>query len=326
MKNSKHIRKLSGALAAFLLLAASSSLSASTSMMDTEISFSGGWRQDHFRSFATTNVNESTDLVRGSHLNIWQVGVQGWSSPCLSQCDPWLNNFFVRGSAYWGWVGDGVYLHELTPTPDSTVTIDRGDISQGHTWDYAIGGGYLFDCGSGFKIGPTGGYSSNKLTFKAENVIGVIDTLNTSTAIDPLAYFDEGVLVSSKWQGPWAGVDALWECGPWNLYASYEYHWARWKGSYHSPSTDLTDGSHYTDRRTGRNGWGQTAYLGAHYAFCDCWLAGLGVKYQYFRVKGHLYPTAAGGFPAVGGDANESDRVTTTWNSVSVLVDLGYAF
>lgn len=322
----KHFKSLGSSLATLLLVCASSDLFALTSTIESELSFSGGWRQDHLRSFTTTNVDQSTDLVRGSHLNIWQIGVQGWMSPCLSACDPWLNNFFARGSAYWGWVSDGIYLHRTTPAPDTTLTIDRGDISHGHTWDYTVGGGYLFDCGSGFKFGPTGGYSSNKLTFKAENVIGVIDTSDTSTAIDPLAYFDEGALFSSKWQGPWVGADAFWECKGWNVYASYEYHWARWSGYFHSPSTDLTDDSHYSDRRTGKNGWGHTAYLGAHYALCDGWLVGAGLKYQYFHVKGHLYPTASGGFPAVGGSPDEVDHVRTTWNSVSILVDLGYAF
>lgn len=322
----KRVKSLGISLAAFVLVAASGNLLALEIGGESELSFSGGWRQDHFRSFDTDNIDPATDLVRGSSLNIWQIGVQGWMSPCFSECDPWLNNFFARGSAYWGWVDDGVYLHKATTGPGGVATIDRGDVSHGHTWDYNIGGGYLFGCGNGFKIGPTGGYASNKLTFKGENVVGVIDTPDTSTVIDPLAYFDEGVLISSKWQGPWAGVDAFWECGAWNIYASYEYHWARFNGGYHSPSTDLTDDSHYSDVTKGRNGYGHTGYLGAHYSFCDCWLAGVGVKYQYFHVKGNLYPTAAGGFPAVGGPATEVDYDSNTWNSVSVLVDLGYSF
>jgi hypothetical protein len=189
-----------------------------------------------------------------------------------------------------------------------------------------VGGGFLFDLGCGLRAGPTGGYSSNKLTFKADNVIGVINTPNVSSAIDSLAYFDEGVLISSKWQGPWAGVDAFWENKGWNLYASYEYHWTRFKGGYHSPSTDLVDDIHFSSSTSGRKGYGHTGYLGAHYAFCEGLIAGLGVKYNYFHVKGHLTPSASGGFPAVGGTANEVVSVKNTWNSVAVFVDLGYAF
>lgn len=321
MKN--RIKCFGGSLAGMLLVASASLTALST---ESELSFSGGWRQDHLRSYTTTSVDASTDLVKGSHLNIWQVGVQGWASPCASECDPWLNSFFARGSAYWGWVNDGIYLHETSPGTDVTFTFDRGDISHGHTWDYSVGGGYLFGCSSGFKIGPTGGYSSNKLTFKAENVLGSIVTVDTSSAIDPLAYFDEGVVFSSRWQGPWVGVDAFWDSCGWNIYASYEYHWTNWKGSFHSPSTDLDDDLHFSDRRTGKNGWGQTGYLGAHYSFNDCMIAGLGLKYQYFRAKGHLTPTADGGFPAVGGPEDEVDPVKTNWISFSITLDLGYSF
>ena len=95
MKN--HVKYLAGSLAA-LLLAATSNLSA---LSESEISFSGGWRQDHFRSSATTNVDSSLDLIKGSNLDIWQVGVQAWLSPCLSDCVPWLDGFFARGSAHW---------------------------------------------------------------------------------------------------------------------------------------------------------------------------------------------------------------------------------
>jgi hypothetical protein len=320
----KHFRAL-GAITAFAAMMATTHLSALCLTTESELSFSGGWRQDHFRSSATTSVDASNDILRGSCLSIWQVGVQGWLSPCLSECDPWLNNFFARGSAYWGWIDHGIYLHRYTPAPATTVTIDSGDISHGHTWDYTIGGGYLFDCGAGFKIGPSGGYSSNKLTFKAENVLGVVDTIDASTAVDVLAYFDEGALISSKWQGPWVGADALWECNNWSLYASYEYHWTHWKGGYRSPSTDLTDGIHFSDSRKGRKGWGQSAYLGVHYNFCSL-LTGVGIKYQYFHTKGSLTPVAAGGFPAVGGAADQVDSITTTWSSVSLLLDIGYAF
>lgn len=320
-----HIRKIGSGVIAFLAVAVCGNLSAMTGIQ-SELSFSGGWRQDHLRSFTTNNIDTSTDLIKGSHLQIWQIGVQGWVSPCLSSCEPWLNNFFARGSAYWGWVNNGIFLHQTEPSSAGPVTFDRGDVSHGHSWDYTVGGGYMIGCGCGLKIGPTGGYSSSKLTFKAENVIGVIDTLNTSTAINPLAYYDENVLISSKWQGPWVGVDAVWENKGWDFYGSYEYHWTKFSGSYHSPSADLADNIHFSDRRTGKNGFGHTGYLGAHYRFCDGLFAGLGVKYQYFRARGHLTPTAIGGFPAVGGTADQVDSVTTTWSSVSVIADLGFAF
>ena len=328
MKKKNSVKILTGSLAAFLFVAASSDLSALSLNTESELSFSGGWRQDHYRSFVTDNLDSDTDLVKGSNLNIWQLGVQGWVSPDFGSCDTFFNNFFARGSAYWGWVNSGVYLHKVVtvvPGAPTTNTIDRGDISRGHTWDYNVGGGYLFDLGCNFKAGPTGGYSYNKLTFKGENIVGVIDTVNTSTALDTLAYFDEGVLISSKWQGPWAGADLFWESCGWSIYASYEYHWLRQNGSYISSSTNLTDDSHFSDVITGRKGYGHTGYFGTHY-FAGNVIAGFGVKYNYFRIKGHLRPTVSGGFPAVGGSASEVDHVKDMWNSVSVYADLGYTF
>lgn len=323
MKN--RIPLLKSSLLAALFVLESFSLSAICRTSGSELSFSGGWRQDHLRSSTTTNVDTTTDLIRGSQLNIWQIGLQGRLTPALGGCEC-FETCFIKGSAYWGWIDDGNYLHRIVPAPDTTVTFDRGDINHGLTKDFNVGGGFLLDSGCGLKIGPTGGYAWNKLSFNAQNVIGVIDTLDVSTVIDPFAYFDENVMISSRWQGPWAGFEAQWNWNGWNLNASYEYHWARWKGHYRSPSLDLDDGIHFSDSRTASNGWGNTAYVGMHYTFCDSLIAGIGVKYQYYFARGRLTPTAVGGFPAVGGVEGQVDTVKTTWISTAVVLDVGYAF
>lgn len=310
-----------------------------------EFNFSGGWREDHLRSFITTNVDTSTDLVKGAHLNIWQIGLDGFVAPQFCECGSLWNNFVVKGSAYWGWINDGVYQHTITDVPSvGFTTIDRGDIFRGHTWDYDVGIGYLYPVMDCVRLGPTFGYSYNKLTYKAENVIGVIDNPTNPLLVPPMdgskidhfSYFDEGLVFISRWKGLWAGVDATIDMCEWMFTFSYEYHWGQWEGKFNAVPDNLTDDIHFSDKRKSNSARGQVGFIGANYAFSECFNIGLGVKYENFHAAGrevpqvtpdpNAKPPVLPGFPGVGGPANEVDKVKTTWSSVQVIVDLGVAF
>lgn len=299
-----------------------------------ELNASGGWRQDHLRSQITSNINDSKDIVKGSHLNIWQLGIDGYVAPQFFECDSFLNNFILQGSAYWGWVNNGIYQHKYSVPSEIFSTLNRGDISRGHTWDYTIGLGYLFPVGDCFRIGPTFGYAFNKLSYRAENVIGIVNTeapanlINQTlvSATDPFSYFDEGLLFSSRWKGPWAGFDAQFDFCEVVLMFSYEYHWGEWLGKFTAQPADILDNIHYSDVRKSNHAHGHVGYVGANYIFSECFNLGLGVKYENFRASGKAVPRASGGFPAVGGPEGERNKFKTTWNTVQLFVDLGVLF
>lgn len=333
MKISSILLKL-GSMLTTLCVAAATALNASEP--EAEFYLSGGWRGDNLRSFITTNIDSSSDLMKGSDLNIWQVGMEGRFSPTFDQCDPFWNQLFARGSVYWGWISEGIYRHKIvTADPFTGISNDRGDISRGQTFDYTVGGGYLYPFSDCVSFGPTGGYSMNHLCFKTENVMGVItapipvNAINQTenTSIDNFSYFDENAKITSKWQGPWAGCDAVIRWSKITLKMCYEYHWAHWNGSFRSRFANLTDDYHYSDKRKGRNGHGQVGFLGISYSACSGMTMGLGVKYEYYSLKkGREYPDAEGGFPAVGGPENQIDYVNTLWHSLSILLNLGYVF
>lgn len=332
MKSIKNLISIGGALTA-LCLTASTQLAAFDHVV--ELNGSGGWRQDHLRSGITTNINPSSDVIKASHLNIWQIGLQGRIDPEFCECGSWLNNFVLKGSAYWGWVSNGVYRHSIETDPLTGITIGRGDIDHGHTWDYNIGLGYLYPIVEGLRIGPTGGYSMNKLSFKVINSIGVVNTpqepneigQTTNSTINPFSYYDEGLIFVSKWEGPWVGADVCVDMCEMELNLSYEYHFStHWRGSFNAVPANLTDDTHFSDKRRGNSGFGHVGAIETTLMFCECFNLGLGFKYEYFRVKGTVVPQGEGGFPAVGGPEDEVDRATTTWNSFSVFADLGVVF
>lgn len=314
---------------------------------DSEIDMIGGWRRDHIRSFITDNTDPATDLVKGSALNIWQIGVQGEFKPNLCEEGSWVNSFFIAGAAEWGWVNEGDYNHQVVQSnigaeSDSSENVFdnlSGNISRGHTWDYEIGLGYLFEpFGDCFLIGPTAGYAYNKLQFKAENVVGtetsanrpVMDNQSLITSIDPLTYFDEGVNFISKWTGPWAGVEARFDFCDIKIDTGYEYHFAHWAGRFTSPFPDVTDGYHFSDTRDGKDGHGQVFYLDACYNYCQCLDVGLGIKYQYYTASGPEHPQH-GSFLDVGATDIEhaafyKEKVKTSWHSFAITMDVGYLF
>lgn len=348
MKNLLNLKSLGVALGV-LWIGATGSLSAF--LPQAELDFAGGWRRDHLRSNITVTDSSAVDTVTAEGLDIWQVGVKGYYAPTFDDCScwSWLNGVYLRGDAFWGWGNDGVYSHRIVYDPAdlcdpvlSRVDRNRADVRNARTNDWDVGIGYLFGCDC-FHIGPVVGYSYHKLDFKARNNIGITTVNNPCFSdagcfcdpdinqqfcshADPFSYVDEGVKFSSKWRGPWVGFDAIWGGCDYRLYASYSYHWARWKGSFSLAGADLTDCYNYSDRRKGRNGHGHEACIGGSYTISQCWDIGLNVSYKYYTVKSHNFRPQAASLVAVGCDADEIDHIKTTWHTVAVTLDVGYVF
>lgn len=346
-----NIRKiLNLGCAAVLFCSATSHLSADFSPLSdagfsplSNIEVSGGWRRDDFRSYIV--AGDATDTVRGNNLDIWQVGLKGRWEPNFfgDDCGCWGNGLLVRGSAYWGWVNDGNYSHrinyapgDLTPPVEFDIRRDVGVIDSGKTWDYKIGAGYLFDICDGIRIGPTVGYSYDKLRFRGSNIVGISSTNFTEsineydqtciTSVDEYTCGEEGAKFTSKWQGPWVGVDAQLQFCDFEINAGYEYHWSDWRAAF-TVKEDLTDCYHYSDKRRSNKSHGQEAFLNAHYNVNCFWVVGLGLEYKYYRQPTSTkFRPANGSLPDVGCSEDEVNKIRSQWRSFAITLDIGYLF
>lgn len=313
---------------------------------ETYLDLAGAWRRDHLSSRVTTSGTTATDVVKADELNIYQIGLRGCYTPSFNQCEfcglgAWLDGLFIKGSAYWGWANSGEFVQnigydtsQIVAPITSQTDLAKGDIHRGHTWDYSVGGGYLVPICEFAKLGPTGGWSYHRLKFKATNILGTRTNNNTATSTinqtmvsvtNPFAYLDEGAEFTSKWTGPWVGLQGNFYFCDVTLIASYEYHWAHWHGSFDLGQPDLKDCVHYSDRRHGKRGWGHEATINAYYDICDCWNLGLGLSYEYYHVKTMGFAPAAG-LTAVGCASSQENMIRTTWHTFAVTADVGYFF
>lgn len=306
----------------------------------TELELSGGWRRDNFRSHIVAS-DGATDSVSARCLDIWQVGFRGRWEPTFDCNDFWIDNLFARGSAYWGTVSEGDYVHRIksfpvddAPNPrpfDLTRTLGR--IYGGRTWDYKIGVGYLFPITPCLRVGPVAGYSYDKLRFKASNVFGTSITnvpgtdQYCSSSVDSLACVDEGVRFTSKWRGPWLGVDARFQLCDIDVNAGYEYHWSYWRGAFKLAGPDLQDCFHYSDKRKSYKAYGHEVFVNAHYVVDCFWTVGVGVEYKYYRQpRSSRFKPSDASLEEVGCLSTEVNNFRSNWRPFAVTFDVGYLF
>lgn len=327
---------------ALLFCTATTELAAEFGGAVTELELSGGWRRDDFRSFVF--ADDATDTVRGNNLDIWQIGLKGRIEPHFDVCGCWADGIFARGYAYWGSVNDGDYSHRIKYDPvsleqpvTSQISRDVGNTDSGKTWDYKIGMGYLFELMDGVRVGPTVGYSYDKLRFKGSNIVGVTATNFTNsdnpfnqdctTIVDEFTCGEEGVRFSSKWQGPWIGLDAQFQYCDFELNAGYEYHWSDWRGAYTLAGSDPTDCYHYSDKRKSNKSRGQEGFINVQYNVNCSWVVGLGLEYKYYRQPNSTkFKPANGSLTDVGCVEGQINTIRSKWRSTALTLDVGYLF
>lgn len=282
----------------------------------SDFTISGGVRQDKIHTHVTANpatpvavgqANDvSTDDLNYRNLRIWEVGLQGrLAMPEDCDCENWwLNNFFLKGYAYWGWVTDGDFDETITISPigfPTTTFFDKGDADDGHTYDYSVGLGWLYPVSCEFGIGPVAGYAWDRQIIRTNH---------------------NRVHLTNKWTSPWLGFEMAYELCDCDMYfdAGYEYHWTRWHSQFINHNRSLND-----TRRSNRHGSGHVAFFDAAWNYCECIDIIFGFRYTYFRTKGH----ESGRFPdgSLGGTAPVSGSVNSNnWRSYAVTIDLAYQF
>jgi len=260
-----------------------------------QVSFEAGYRRDTI-DWKTRFPSDDPFLrsnTRFKDLDIFQIGVHGRST--LGR------NFYVRGSAYWGWILDGDFRRS-TELDFSTSGLfsDVGDVEFGlsdrfrSTIDdqYVFGLGaavgypfYFCDCT--LILAPVIGYSFDEQNVRVDDRIfdfGDFDSYGSGEHECCRHTF------ISRWYGPFVGVDFDWHpynsC--FNVWAELEYHWGSFRGKTNNLGDDES-GFYGIDRRNRHSNDAQAWVFsaGLDYDLCNCWTIGLSVKFQDWSANRH---------------------------------------
>lgn len=251
-----------------------------------QLNFEAGYRHD---DISWSNHFPSSDPVvstktKFDDIDIFQIGLQGRTNVGC--------NFYLRGSAYWGWVLDGNFERGASLYENSgSRNFGRSDchkslIDDRYVFGVAAAIGYPFYfCDCTMALAPVLGYAFDQQTLRVQNKDFDCGYNNSSygTCLDHHECCNH--TFSNRWYGPFVGVDFIYRpyCQCWDLYAELEYHWGQFKGK-RSVRDDFTIGDCNQNRRSNdARGWVFAA--GADYDLGNCWTAGFSVKFQDW--KGH---------------------------------------
>lgn len=347
----------------FAFLLATSSLSAFDSVFfPFELGFSGGWRRDAFTS--TENAHSSgdstlwRDQLRANGMNIWQYGVKfraALSGLTFYERSFFLDNFYFRGSAYRGSIDSGTFRegpfshfissseitfpsssssshrshhsHHSSRSSNSFNVSSPSDSSSSssssspswssssleHQWirhgcslDADIAFGFNFPIYCWFNFAPVFGYSFDKLKIELRD-----DNIREQ--------------YTTKWKGPFVGIDLAGEYCYFRYRGGYEYHWGQWEGLFDIKSKKKEHHPHfpsYHDKRNGNAVRGHVAWIDLRWSWTLHLDLGIGLKYQYFQLpRGRI--TEKDHHPL------SSEAITlrnVSWRSLGIMGEIVYRF
>lgn len=327
-------RVISAGLAlATLWSGASSYLNAGCVEPWNELSLSGAWSTNDVRT--KFNRNGTHESFKAKDINVWKIGVQGHlSTPnfdCCCDDSGWLNNFYLRGYGYYGWLTDGKFHDGRHSSSDGSVgghSHHRRKIRDGNTVNGNIGLGYLFPVCGEFAVGPAFGWAYDRIRLKNKG------HHHSSSSDDSVGRRDHGRrTLTSTWQGPWLGVDfaynwCLCDCGQIRLEAGYEYHWADLRSRFKQGHGSGERHNNHSFRS--KNGSGNLVYVNAWYNLCDCWDIGLGFKWRDFsgRRRSHHHSSSSSDVSVtpVVTDSSHHGKNRNRWDEFEIALDLAYNF
>lgn len=279
--------------------------------VDASIDFLAGYRYDKIAASVHVfdppdNLILADDLNLKS-LNIYEIGV----GARILVCREW----FVRLNGTFGRIKNGNYTENVNTLGDVRA-ISKSKVRHGNTNDFSVGAGYLFPCGCGIGVGPVAGWSYDYQRVK-------MGSAKTDGICDPIL---TGLSYKNRWQGPWIGVEAQYNCCDAWLSLGYEYHWSHWHASWTLSGSDIANVA-FSDRHKSNDAFGNVIFLSGSYCLCDCWELGLTFKAQYWRVSsGRLVPRNSN-FENIEISSTEVDKVhSASWHSYEALLMIGYHF
>jgi len=248
--------------------------------LSNEINFLTGWRTDK------VHVNQQVYDIKGGEniqtrrdhardLNTWQFGFRGvFAIPNLHDqcyCDGYVdpNNLYVRASAMWGWGTGGKYAHIFSISDIGRRCAKARNVN---TQDYDVALGWFIPVTCNIGGAPVVGWNYDNVEFTGRHFSSNYADAN-------------GTKVSSKYVGPYVGVDLAWNQCDWLVAAGYEFHWVTcWRSNYKVPGDYLDTLNYQTNYRRAHCGTGDVAHADIIYSWCQ-WDMGLNFKYRYFKSK-----------------------------------------
>jgi len=304
-----------------------------------QVSLEAGYRRDtiDWKHDFPSNDPFVSSKQRFKDLDIFQIGIHGRST---LGC-----NFYVRGSAYWGWILDGDFERHFGTYFSPYDSYDFDDnfkfgfsderfstVDDQYVFGVSGAIGYPFYfCDCTMVLAPVIGYA-----FDEQNVRVDDPGFRFGDSYCSDCFFfnndrrrDRGCCRQtfiSRWYGPFVGVDFDWR--PWNscfnVWAELEYHWGSFRGKRSKFDHDFFD----DHNRSSHDATAWVFAAGFDYDLCNCWTMGLSVKFQDWSASRHHR------FRGSFGDSYESeffgsdDRIRDShkWRSYAINLTFGRDF
>lgn len=327
-----------------------------------EVSIEAGYRRDDisWRSRFPAHDPHLATSTKFEDLDIFQLTAQGRAT---LGC-----NFYLRASAYWGWILDGNFKRSVNTYNSGGEDFTYSDYYDDYGFDDYYGYGYYDYSDSSYSsydyFSPaTFGFQKRHRSVIDDNyvyganaaigyafrfcdcsmelapVIGYsFDEQNIAASDHGFDLFDgdyNGIVpVSgsfccdqkwvSKWYGPFVGLDFNYypfnDC--WGFYASLEYHWGNFLGKRHLNHHEASDYGFDRHKFHSDHVHAWVFSAGIDYEMCNCWLVGLGVKFQDWSTSSHHHIDNSWGY---GGHSGR-ERDSFHWRSGEIKLALGRAF
>lgn len=235
-----------------------------------EYELTAGYRLDSLGS-RSKFYDDNTCLLRKNHLtikdiNIFEIGAKlRWEL---------YDSFLFKASVAGGITNHGKYEQ---CGKDELTNEGRFDlhVKKGNSRDASAAIGYMFEPVCGLEVIPLIGlgYDFLSVSMRDNHCFSA-----GSANLNRISY-------TSKWTGPWIGLDARYNYNCFQFETGYEYHWANWHGNWKAPKRSRREIS-FSDIRQSNNANGNVGYLKFGWNINSCFYAGVEVKYQYWKANG----------------------------------------
>lgn len=232
-----------------------------------------------------------------------------------------LNRYFIKGEANYGFINSGVNQDSDYRGDDRTLEYSRSNNSSddGSVWDLSGGLGYLHKfpaLGGTFDLIPIAGLSYHKQNLTITEGVQTI-TYSGGPALGPFPGLDS--TYEAGWGGPWAGADLAYQRGGLKLFGSFEYHvvYLRAEANWNL----RTAFAHPVSFEHWATGTGIVFSAGGEYNLSQRWSFTASFKASDFRASDGTDRTYFASGAAADTPLNE-----VNWESRSALFGLNYRF
>ena len=232
-----------------------------------------------------------------------------------------LNRYFIRGEAGYGFINSGVNQDSDYRGNDRTLEYSRSNNSSddGSVWDLSGGLGYLYKfpaLGGTIDLIPMAGLSYHKQNLTITEGVQTI-TYSGGPQLGPFPGLDS--TYEAGWAGPWAGAELAYQRGGLKVFGGFEYHVAYYRAEANwNLRTSFAHPVSFEHRATGT---GIVFSAGAEYNLGQRWSLTGSFEASDFRASDGTDTT----FFASGAVA-ETPLNEVNWDSRSAFFGLNYRF